>query len=200
MYNTCDLFMKQLSGNTCYNHFKSKLVFRDRDDTDEKYKAKLTASHNRRLQQAQKTLEIIKNRFSGMHNSALYAVIGDFNDTPYSPYVKPLVNSNLLFDVLGKLRPNDRWTYYWRSASKVSQIDYILASKSLYDRIKTHQVPHIERKGLSYKKLNSNDEILPKTTKYISYESDLVTSPSNIAPADERIDFRFDRYQEVLED
>ena len=127
-------------------------------------------------------------------------MIGDFNDTPYSPYVKPLVNSNLLFDVLGELRPNDRWTYYWRSASKVSQIDYILASKSLYDRIKTHQVPHIERKRLGYKKLNSNDEILPKTTKYISYESDLVTSPSNTAPADERIDFRFDRYQEVLED
>ena len=180
------------------NHFKSKLVKRDQGSTNAQYNSKLRASHGRRLNQAQEVLNIIKKRFQGQHDTALYAVIGDFNDTPYSPYIKPLINSTLLVDVLGQLRPNDCWTYYWRSKGKVSQIDYLLASKALFTKIQAQQIPHIERKGIGYRSLNRSGQILPKTAQYVFFEKDPVTPNSNgAAPANQRVNFRFNRYTAV---
>lgn len=189
------------------NHLKSKLVIRKKNESDATYHSRIRSSHMRREKQSQKAKKLMDNRFSGNHAKALYAVIGDFNDTPQSPYIKALIKSGHLTDLLKAHRPaNDRWTYYWRSASRVSQIDYILASKKLAARVKAlvgsdaSKRPHIERQGLGFRKLNAAGNVLPKTAKLVHFEQDPVTPKPGNALADERIDFRFGRYAEVVAD
>jgi endonuclease/exonuclease/phosphatase family metal-dependent hydrolase len=186
------------------NHLKSKLVIRKKNESDADYHARIRDSHRRREKQAQKTKKLVAERFAGAHSQTLYAVIGDFNDTPQSPYIKALVKSGRLTDLLRDHRPaDDRWTYYWRSAGRVSQIDYLLVSKKLSERVNAlvsadgSKTPHIERKGLGFVKLNTAGEVLPKTAKLVHFEQDPVTPIPADAPADERIDFRFYRYAEV---
>ncbi len=189
------------------NHLKSKLVIRKKDESDDRYHRRIRDSHNRREKQAQTVKKIMAERFAGNHQKALYAVIGDFNDTPQSPYIKALIRSGHLTDLIKAHRPaNDRWTYYWRSAGRVSQIDYILASKKLAERVKAtvkadaSKRPYIERRGLGFRKLNGAAQILPKTVKLVHFEEDSVTPKPANALDDERIDFRFDRYAEVTAD
>jgi hypothetical protein len=149
----------------------------------------------------------VSKRFWGQHDGALYAVIGDFNDTPESPWIEPVVDYYRLTDILQRHRAtNDCWTYYWRSKNRVSQIDYVLVSRTLRDRIdaavasNSALTPHIERKGLGYRELNANGEILPKEPKLVYFEEDPVTpAPSGATPS-EKVNFRFDRYPEILED
>jgi endonuclease/exonuclease/phosphatase family metal-dependent hydrolase len=187
------------------NHLKSKLVIRKKNENDADYHARIRSSHRRREKQAQEAKKLVTERFAGAHSQTLYAVIGDFNDTPQSPYIRELVRSGHLTDLLRAHRPaNDRWTYYWRSAGRVSQIDYLLASRKLAQRVDAlvaadgSKRPHIERKGLGFKKLNAAGKVLPKTAKLVHFEKDPVTPRPAHAPADERIDFRFDRYGEVM--
>ncbi|MFD2588977.1 endonuclease/exonuclease/phosphatase family protein [Croceitalea marina] len=188
------------------NHFKSKLVKRDKDDTDEKYKNKLLKSHTRRLNQAAEVAKIIKEKFKGSYNTALFAVIGDFNDTPFSPWLKPLMDSPHLIDVISRHLPYEsRWTYYWKSRSRVSQIDYFLVSKELNKRIeKAIEVddsftPYIERRGIGFRKMNAaGDNTLPAEVNYMAYETDEVTAENDDAPATQKQTFRFPRFEEVL--
>jgi exonuclease III len=189
------------------NHLKSKLVKRASSDTDQDFKNKLKRSHGRRLNQATEIAKIIEERFAGKHDTALYAVIGDFNDTPFSKWLKPLMDSPHLIDVLTEHLPyEDRWTYYWKSKNRVSQIDYFLVSHALNERIKNTIIqdstkkPHIERKGLGFKKMNSaGDNTLPKESNYIAHESDEVTPDNPNAPAKTKIDFRFERYPAIIQ-
>ena len=190
------------------NHLKSKLVKRKSSDTDAQYNDKVKASHEKRLKQAATVIEYIEDRFNGFHDTALYAVIGDFNDTPYSPWIKPLIDSPRLFNVLDEfLSYDDRWTYYWKSKNRVSQIDYFLVSEALRQRISNtvnnhpDRAPHIERQGIGYRKLNSTGtDTLPKETNYYAFENDDVTPVNNAAPVAKKQNFRFNRYQEVLDD
>ena len=101
---------------------------------------------------------------------------------------------------------NDSWTYYWRSRNRVSQIDYILTSKELSKRVAAvitadpNKFPHIERKGIAYRKLNNDGKILPKQSNLIHFEPDEVTpAPANFTPGS-KVDFRFMRYQQVVSD
>lgn len=186
------------------NHLKSKLVIRKESETDTEYNARVLKSHEKRKKQADEVIKFVTQRFHGQHNSALYAVIGDFNDTPESPWLNPLMTSNLLKNIITKYRQNDDcWTYYWRSKNRVSQIDYILVSEELERRVDAaaaadpNKKPHIERKGIGYKKLNNSGEILPKKSNLIHFEGDAVTTaPSTFMP-NSKVDFRFSRYQEV---
>ena len=188
------------------NHLKSKLVTREPDDTDAQYKRKVKDSHEKRMAQAQKVVEYIAQRFRGRHATALYAVVGDCNDTPYSPWLAPLMRSSRLTDVLGKYRPRDRWTYYYRSENRVSQIDYILASHALATRVANviqadpAKAPHIERQGLAYRQLNSSGQVLPREATLVYVEDDDVTPVPPGAPADEKVSFGFPRYPEVMTD
>lgn len=186
------------------NHLKSKLVIKQKDESDENYHDRILQSHERRKGQADKVAEYIEERFDGNHDDSLYAVVGDFNDTPESPWIAPLVNSPYLTDLLREHRPsNDCWTYYWRSKGRLSQIDFILASKSLADRVETivegdqSKTPHIERKGLAYRKLNSSNQILPKEGKLVHFEEDPVTPKPSSATPSEKVKFRFQRYSEI---
>ena len=189
------------------NHLKSKLVIRDKDETDASYHARILKSHEKREKQAKEVIKYVKERFKGQQNNALYAVIGDFNDTPESPWVKALIKSTLLTNIIKRYLPlNETWTYYWRSKNRVSQIDYILTSKELTRKIDAviaadpNKTPHIERQGIAYRELNNDDEILPKQSNLIHFEPDAVTpAPANFTPSS-KIDFRFERYPKVMTD
>jgi len=188
------------------NHLKSKYVRRRANETDQHYHGRILASHNRRQAQAQAVADYVEARFTAQeHAQTLYAVVGDFNDTPESPYVAPLVNSARLTDLLAEHCPaDDRWTYYWRSRGRVSQIDYVLASQALSVRVAAvvsadpTRRPHIERQGIAYRELNSQGQVLPRRARYVHFEDDEVTPLPPGATPDEQVDFRFPRYQEVI--
>jgi endonuclease/exonuclease/phosphatase family metal-dependent hydrolase len=185
------------------NHLKSKLMMSNGDDLDER-KEKLRESHGRRLAQAKAVAALVEARFAGRHERALYAVLGDFNDVAASPYLAPLMTSPFLTDVLEAHLPGDNWTYYWRGRGRVSRIDHVLASRALARRIadaaSAGRKPHIERRGLGYRKLNAEGLVLPERTSWAQFEEDEVTLLPAGAPPDAKVDFRFERYPEVLED
>lgn len=120
------------------NHLKSKLA----DDEEQREKA-----DQKRLAQAKRVVEIIKERFGNDYPNASFAVMGDFNDTPDSDYVTPLVAKLGLKNVVERLDQNDRWTHWWKSKNRVSQIDYILLPQKLEG--KSTSAPYIERRGIS---------------------------------------------------
>ena len=189
------------------NHLKSKFIQRNAGETDASFNQRRLNDHLRRQNQAQTVRNIVSQRMQGNHATALYAVIGDFNDQPESPYLQPLLSYNQLTDILRRHRPdNDCWTYYWRSRNHVSQIDYILVSRALRDRIDTfvqanpNRIPHIERRGLAFRELNATGEVLPRQSNLVHFETDPVTPlPAGATPS-EKIDFRFPRYPEVIQD
>jgi endonuclease/exonuclease/phosphatase family metal-dependent hydrolase len=188
------------------NHLKSKLVIREEGETDDKYFKRVEDSHKRRLRQAREVCNYLTERFEGQHSQALYAVVGDFNDTALSPWVAPLLESPYLTDIVAAYRPvNDRWTHYWRSKNHVSQIDFILASRALAERIArvveadSLRKPHIERRGLAYRQLNKAGEILPREATLVHFEKDRATSVPSGVREDEKVNFQHARYPEVME-
>jgi endonuclease/exonuclease/phosphatase family metal-dependent hydrolase len=69
-------------------------------------------------------------------------VAGDFNDTPESQPLQPLLNTDKLFDVLSSNKfSGEKWTY--RDGNQ--QIDYVLVSKPIFDNLKE---VGIERRGI----------------------------------------------------
>ena len=186
------------------NHLKSKFVDTRGATPDEILEQRLDG-HQKRLKQAEAIVDYIDRRFRGEQSTALYAVVGDLNDTPESPWIEPLISTPRLTNILQKyLGPEDHWTYYWRSRNRVSQIDYLLASRALAGRI-DHQIenyqrfPHIERAGLGFREINTNGEVLPSKSNLIHFGDDEVTpTPSNFTPSS-KIDFRFPRYESILD-
>jgi hypothetical protein len=172
---------------------------------DDDYKRNVSASHERRLAQAETVAAYVDARFVGSHDTALYAVVGDFNDTPASPWVNPLLTSPHLTDVLAVHLPvTERWTHYYRSKNSVSQIDQVLASKALARRIgdllaaDPAKKPHIEREGLAYRELNASGLVLPKEAWLVHFEDDGVTPVPPGITLREKVEFRFPRYPEVM--
>jgi hypothetical protein len=173
------------------NHFKSK--FADTPGATAAEIAKATRDANqRRRKQAARVLALVRERFRGEHDTALYAVVGDLNDVPTSPWLAPLLRSDLLVDLLERHRaPDDRWTYYLRSDGLVQQIDYVLASKALAARVAaTRHRTHIERRGLGYRALNREGHVLPSQVRLCTDEQR--------ARAARRVAFRFPRYPALL--
>lgn len=126
------------------SHFKSKFV-------DPKLKAaerdKATERADKlRWKQASVTAQIVSARFP--NPNSLFAVAGDFNDTPDSQTLAPLLRHPQLqlLDVLQLLtNPDDRWTHFWKKENQRSQMDYILLSPALAQHIKVGTVHVIHR-------------------------------------------------------
>lgn len=113
------------------NHFKSK-----------GYGAQ-GASNAKRRRQAERVAQILKEGYDLKKD--LVIVCGDFNDTPTSLPLAPLVKQVPdLHDVLelGFPDPADRWTYHFK---KNEQIDFILVSEPLRRAFKGAGV---ERRGI----------------------------------------------------
>ncbi len=129
------------------NHLKSKYSegAKQKEEADKKRNA-----------QARKVVKIVKERFKekGFSNRA-FAVVGDFNDTPDSEPLKPLVQGLGLENVLERVSDKTkRWTHWWRSKNTISQIDYILLSPKLAKDSSIE--PYIERRGISSAKKYSH--------------------------------------------
>jgi endonuclease/exonuclease/phosphatase family metal-dependent hydrolase len=189
------------------NHFKSKFVRRRRSESEASYRGRVRDSHGKRLAQAAEVVRYVDRRFRGQQDSALYAVVGDFNDTPESPWVAPLMNTPRLTNIIGRHRPlNDRWTYYWRSRNRVSQIDYILTSRALTERINRiveqdpSRRPYIERGGLAFREWSGSGETLPGEATLVHLETDVATAAGPGATPDSRVPFDFPRYTDVIDD
>jgi len=140
----------------------------------------------------------VLDRFAGEHDTALYAVLGDFNDTERSPWIAPLTQLKQLVDVVAQTRQlDDRWTYYWRTKGRVQQLDHILASKALAARVTKS---HITRAGLAYRALNAAGGALPKEVTVTHFDDDGVTPGAAQATPDKKIPFEFDRYEPIFAD
>lgn len=84
---------------------------------------------------------------------------GDLNDTPGSAPLKNLLNTANLFDVLDSpIFTGSRWIYQ----DKQGQIDYVLVSKALFDKL---QDVGIERRGIFRQDTPHFPEVTDKTTQ-----------------------------------
>src|SRR5207244_9981616 len=87
----------------------------------------------KRHRQAEHVREIVHDRFRGKtFDSALFAVLGDFNDEPASPAVDPLLRDAGLVSALERIPVAlERWTYWYRSENTVAPLDHVLLSPAL---------------------------------------------------------------------
>ncbi|MDD1702420.1 MAG: endonuclease/exonuclease/phosphatase family protein [Methanoregula sp.] len=115
------------------NHLKSKVG-----------KPEETAA--KRLRQVTRVAEIIAERYGSLADDAGFAIAGDFNDTPDSECLKPLMDQPWAENIVTRLPADERWTYSV-SKNKNEQIDYLLLSKSLAEN-NPDAKPVIERRGL----------------------------------------------------
>lgn len=100
------------------------------------------ANDAKRKLQAQRVRELLR-RFDLTRD--LVVVAGDFNDSPTSVPLKPLLTMPGLFDVLkSPLHNGPTWTYH----DGRQQIDYLLVSQPLFERI---NAVGVERRGLFHK-------------------------------------------------
>lgn len=116
------------------NHLKSK------SGRNQRY-------NNQRSQlQATSVNQILQSRYN--LNSQRVVDAGDFNDTPSSAPLQPLLGNNQLHDVLElqfPSQPQERWTYHY---NRNEQIDYILVSDPL-SRSNVFQRAGVWRRGIA---------------------------------------------------
>lgn len=122
-------------------HLKSKFI-----DPSEKDRTAAAARNDRtRWKQASAIAQIVRARFP--NPSDFYIIAGDLNDTPESNALAPLLrNPNLpIYDVILEIpNPPDRWTYYWKAEDQHSQIDYLLLSPAMRERLIPNSVEIIQ--------------------------------------------------------
>lgn len=125
-------------------HLKSKYV--DPNQSEAKQIEDREQADRRRWMQAKAIATIVKARFPNPNN--FYIIAGDLNDTPDSRPLAPLLRDPQLplYDVLQQLDSKDRWTHYWDSKDQYSQLDYLLLSQGLAQRIVTGSVEAIHRR------------------------------------------------------
>jgi endonuclease/exonuclease/phosphatase family metal-dependent hydrolase len=171
------------------NHLKSKFIDWHNVHSPEEREAERQKNDGHRLRQAARVAEIVQERFPGAaFDTELFAVVGDFNDTPASDPVKPLVQDAGLVDALERIpKPEDRWTHWFRSENSAAQLDHVLLSPALADAT-DGSVPQIERRGISFARVLADGGIGPKQTHYSDREDD----PTSIA-----VPFQFPRFEGV---
>lgn len=131
--------------------------------------------------------EIITRKFADP-GSALWAIVGDLNDAEGFRFVSKVENADgsfgetqkdqnasgfdtagvtpLLFDGFGvnllcALSEEDRWTHYYSSGRHKTQLDYIITSPALADRLRG--TPEVIRAGMPYRVPNLDVERYPRT-------------------------------------
>lgn len=117
------------------------------------FKSKHGGGDGRRRAQAEGVRRILETRYDLARD--MIAVLGDLNDAPQSWPLEPLTRDPRLADVLHQRQgpgPSDRWTYVYRG--RRSQIDYILVSRRLADRLVASGV---ERRGMPPESLEGGE-------------------------------------------
>lgn len=109
--------------------------------------------------------------------SALWCVVGDLNDyrqvikirkstddaglrvedieQPAESGVDPLLRDGFGVNLVDQLAEKDRWTHYYSASAHKTQLDYIIASPALAEKMRG--VPEIVRSGMPYRVPNSDD-------------------------------------------
>ncbi|MEZ6188697.1 MAG: hypothetical protein R3F62_27305 [Planctomycetota bacterium] len=166
---------------------KSRFV--DPMATGERRAALEKRAGERRRRQARAIRQILRERFPCCRfQRELFAVVGDLNDTPDSPWVTPLTRHAGLLDALSLLPPEERWTYWWEKRNQVSQLDYLLLSPALAGRVKAAGcTPRIERGGIGFSRWLEDGWVGPRLTTFFSG-----SWPRRDIP------FQFDRFEGVL--
>jgi endonuclease/exonuclease/phosphatase family metal-dependent hydrolase len=123
-----------------------------------------TANNAKRKLQATRVRELL-SRFDLTRD--LVVVAGDFNDSPNSAPLKPLLSTPNLSDVLkSPLQSGPTWTYH----DGRQQIDYLLVSQPLFTSLKG---VGIERRGLFHKtNFGGKFPHFPEVTDEITQASD----------------------------
>ena len=126
-------------------HLKSKYVDPNQSKADQDKDRR--QSDIRRWKQASTVANIVRSRFPNPATSR-FVIAGDFNDTPDSNLLAPLLqNQNLqLIDVTSTLPQADRWTHYWKKEDHYSQLDYLLISPGLYPYLKLDSVHVVQKR------------------------------------------------------
>ncbi|WP_256742562.1 endonuclease/exonuclease/phosphatase family protein, partial [Cronobacter sakazakii] len=113
------------SGDTLWvmvNHLKSK-GYGDKAESDARRKA-----------QAQRVAEIYKARRDA--GEQFIAIAGDFNDTPESDALAPLLKETDLRDAFTHPAfDNGGYPGTWGNSAKNNKLDYILLSPALWERV-----------------------------------------------------------------
>lgn len=107
-------------------HLKSKYI--NPSYRGEKREAKDRRNNELRRLQVQTIAEIVQERFQGV-SEPMYAIVGDFNDTPDSESLAPLAALGC-HDVLIDLPAADRWTI--RFQRQEYQFDFVFLSPALH--------------------------------------------------------------------
>jgi len=173
------------------NHLKSKFVD-TRGKTPQQIAAETKRANERRKAQGLAIRKIVRARFRGAaFNKERFVVLGDGNDYPDSPWMRPLVKNMGLHDAISDMDVEERWTYWWKSKNRASQIDYFLLSPALAKDVKKEGiVPRIEKGGIGIKGFLQDGGISPSTTRIFRTDND----PSPI-----RINFDFPRFPAVID-
>lgn len=125
-------------------HLKSK--YTSPGSSEQEKEEETQRSDYRRTRQAMAIAQIIKRRFPNPEYG-LYVLMGDLNDTPDSAPLRPLLHDPelKLYDVLNEVPEERRWTHYWSQAKLYSQIDYILLSPAMRQRMVPDSVKVVQR-------------------------------------------------------
>jgi len=130
-----EFFLPLKNGETLLvlvNHLKSK-----------GYGSK-SSSDARRKKQAQRVKEIYEQRRK--EGQKYIAITGDFNDTPDSQALKPLLQETDLRDIFAHEKfDNGGYPGTWGNCNASNKLDYILLSPALWEKVKTGGV---FRKGM----------------------------------------------------
>jgi endonuclease/exonuclease/phosphatase family metal-dependent hydrolase len=119
------------------NHFKSMIGGR-------------AQTRERRMIQARTVKTIVEKRFGSRAGESPFLILGDLNDYPESDRHGPSgIGEIILWDqvenVIGRLPEGERWTHYYKGDEAYRQLDYILVSNALTNRVKSVAV---ERRGM----------------------------------------------------
>lgn len=169
------------------NHLKSKLVT---GKTAQAVASATTRSNAKRKLQADTVAGMLKERFPGAaFDTALFAVLGDFNDMPGSATLRTLCQESGLVDAIATLPEAERWTHYWKDRNSVSQLDHLLLSPALAAKLKPQGVA-IERRAVGFSKLSKKVDggYLPKSVRFEAMDKD---------PSPLTLDFQFARFDTV---
>ncbi|MBI4704418.1 MAG: hypothetical protein HY744_25220 [Deltaproteobacteria bacterium] len=173
------------------NHLKSKFVD-TKGKTAEQIAAEKQLADERRRVQARAVRAIVRARFPAeSFETELFAVVGDLNDQPASPWLRPLVGQAGLHDAIGGLPAAERWTHWWKSKNRAGQLDYLLLSPALRRATERRGIlPRIERGGLGTRGRLADGSTAPRATRIFHSDDDPEPLP---------IDFQFPRLGGVLE-
>lgn len=124
-------------------HLKSKYI-----DPKEKDREAAALKNDRlRYKQAFAISQIVRARFPNPNDH--YIIAGDLNDTPTANTIAPLLRNPQLpvYDVLSEIPdPAERWTHYWKAQNEYSQLDYLLLSQGMRQRLIAGSVEIVQKR------------------------------------------------------